>query len=267
MIISFDELKVKLFEFRKNHKEIISNYLSQNILGKKIILIENANGLLFFVYDQEYDIYKSYFMVNGFYSLELLLIKANWNKNSSLEWIYKDKIDIELKKTIDKYGFIEYTRLSKMSFMNDDYIIDIENEELNIKYCNISDAKSLKLIFLHKFNKYSENLPSNIDIEKAIKTQSIIKILDKNSIVCFLWFDSKKVVTELRYLFVDENYRGQGLSKLLMKQYLYLTKQIKKKQLWVLENNEIAIKLYKSFGYSFEDLKDIIFKKEVENEK
>ena len=38
------------------------------------------------------------------------------------------------------------------------------------------------------------------------------------------------------------------ISNKLMNQYLYLTKYIKKKQLCVLEDNNVAINLYKKFG-------------------
>lgn len=265
MIISFDELKVKLFEFRKNHKEIISNYISQDLSNKELTFFENENGLLIFAYEDEYNIYKVYFMVETLEILDNLLVHANWNKNSSLEIIDKNKVDDNLKEIFEKYGFMQFTILQRMSFLtNSEKVIELEN---SIAYCDLIDVQSLKEIFKSKFNKYSENLPSTIEIEKAIESKSIIKITDKEKIIGFLWFDTKKVLTELRYLFVDENYRGQKISKKLMEQYLYLTKDIKKKQLWVLEDNTVAINLYKKFAYEFEVLKDIIFKKEVNNER
>lgn len=261
MIISFDELKVKLFEFRKNHKEVISNYISQDLSNKEIIFFENENGLLTFAYDKEYEVYKMYFMVETLEILDNLLTQSKWNKNSSLEIIDKNEPDNNLKKVFEKYGFIEFTTLQKMSFLGDGKNILEPNE--NIIYCDLQDVEDLIEIFANKFNRYSENLPSKNEIKKAIDAESIIKIIDKQKIIGFLWFDKKKVLTELRYLFIDENYRGQKLSKRLMEQYLYLVKDVKKKQLWVLEDNMVAINLYKKFAYEFEELKDTIFKKEV----
>lgn len=262
MIISFDELKVKLFEFRKKHKKFISNYISQDLSNKEIFFFENENGLLIFAYDTEYKVYKIYFMVETLEILDNLLFQANWNENSSLEIIGKDEVDSNLKKLLEKYAFTQCATLQKMSFLNNSQ----EFLELNesIDYCTLQDVKSLKKTFESKFNKYSENLPSIKEIEKAIEFNSIIKVTDNKKIIGFLWFDKKKVLTELRYLFVDENYRGQRLSKRLMEQYLYLTKNVKKKQLWVLEDNNVAINLYKKFSYKFEELKDTILKKEVD---
>ena len=83
MIISFDELKVKLFEFRKSHKEIIGNYIFQDLSNKELTFFENENGLLIFAYDKEYEVYKMYFMVETLEILDKLLIQSKWNKNSS----------------------------------------------------------------------------------------------------------------------------------------------------------------------------------------
>lgn len=265
MIISFNELKVKLFEFRKNHKEVISNYVSQDLSNKELTFFENENGLLIFAYDNEYYVYKVYFIVETLEILDNLLAHVNWNKNGSLEIIDKNEVNDNLKKIFKKYGFIQFTILQKMSFLSN-FQEFIELTE-SIECCNLEDLENLKKIFKSKFNKYSENLPSTKEIKKAIESKSIIKITDKEKIIGFLWFDMKKVLTELRYLFVDENYRGQKLSKRLMEQYLYLTKDIKKKQLWVLEDNMVAINLYKKFAYEFEELKDTIFKKEVNDER
>lgn len=262
MIISFDELKIKLFEFRKNHKEFIGNYISQDLLNKELTFFENENGLLIFAYDDEYNVYKVYFMVETLESLDNLLFQANWNKNSSLEIIDKNEVNNDLKEIFEKYKFIQFVTLQKMSFLSNSQNIIEPNE--NISYCNLQDLESLKKIFESKFNKYSENLPSMNEIKKAIDCKSIIRMTVKEKIIGFLWFDKKKVLTELRYLFVDENYRGQKLSKRLMEQYLYLAKDVKKKQLWVLLDNEVAINLYNKFSYEFEELKDTIFKKEVE---
>lgn len=265
MIISFDELKIKLFEFRKNHKEIISNYIFHDLSNKELTFFENENGLLIFAYDNEYNVYKVYFMVETLESLNNLLTHANWNKSSSLEIIGKNEVDDNLKDILEKYGFMRFTTLQKMSFLNNGQDVSRLNEGVN--YCNLQDVDNLRKIFNTQFNKYSENLPSAKEIERAIELNSIIKIMDNERIIGFLWFDKKKVLTELRYLFVDKNYRGQKLSKRLMEQYLYLTKDVKKKQLWVLKNNEVAINLYKKYSYEFEELKDTIFRKEVDNEK
>lgn len=228
-------------------------------------IYEINNGLLIFAYDEEYKVYKVYFMVDSLESLDNLLTQAKWNKNSSLEIIDKNEPDKNLKNIFEKYGFIKFTSLQKMSFLSDEQNILESNE--NITYCDLLDIENLIEIFVNKFNKYSENLPSKNEIKKAIESKSIIKIIDKQKIIGFLWFDKKKVLTELRYLFIDENYRGQKLSKRLMEQYLYSVKDVKKKQLWVLEDNKVAINLYKKFGYDFEKLKDTIFKIEVNNER
>ena len=87
-----------------------------------------------------------------------------------------------------------------------------------------SGGRAIFLMFLNNFNKYCDNLPSTKEIENAITKNLIIKKTDNENIIGFLWFDKKQILTELRYLYVNENYRGLKISNKLMNQYLYLTK-------------------------------------------
>lgn len=259
MNILFDDLKVKLFEFRQNNRYIISNYIFQDFSSRKITLYENENGFLIFVYDKEYDIYKVFYMVSSLEALDNLFLKINLNKKYSLEIIDNKEINLELEKILNNKGFEKIATLKRMSFLDNFDLKIVSNR--NIEYCDLYDIKAIKSILKSEFDIYRDSLPSLSEIKIAIEIKSLIKVTDENKILGFLWFDKKKIVTELRYLYIDKEYRGKGLSKELMEQYLHLTNDIKKKQLWVLSSNHKAINLYKKYGYSFEELKDIIFKK------
>ncbi len=255
----FDDLKSKIFEIKRNNTKLISNYYYQDLSNRELTVFSNKNGVLFFAYDNEYNVFKTYFLVDNIFTLNNLLIESNWNENSSLEILNKGTNDFFPKELFEKYEFTKFVTLKKMSFLTNSDIFKKFDDP--IVYCTRKDIKNLKLMFLNNFNKYCDNLPSTKEIENAITKNLIIKKTDNENIIGFLWFDKKQILTELRYLYVNENYRGLKISNKLMNQYLYLTKYIKKKQLWVLEDNNVAINLYKKFGYEFEELKDTIYKK------
>lgn len=259
--MQFSDLRIKISEIKRNENYLLTNYYYKDLSYNELTFFSNKNGLLFFSYDKEYNVYRVYYIVNNLKDLDKLFLQANWNKNSLLEIINKNIIDDALKKIFLKHGFIEFKVLQRMSFLDNNE----KNLELfeDINYCNLKDVENLKEIFKSNFNKYSENLPSTEEIKKTIESKFIIKLVDQEKMIGFLWFDKKQVLTELRYLFIDKNYRGINLSKKLIEQYLYLTKDIKKKQLWVLEDNVVAINLYEKFSYKSEGLKDFIFKKEL----
>jgi ribosomal protein S18 acetylase RimI-like enzyme len=68
-----------------------------------------------------------------------------------------------------------------------------------------------------------------------------------------------RFLSELRYLFVINKYRGLVIGKELLSSCLFNTSKINRKQLWVFENNPSAINLYKKFGCEFDGLVDHIF--------
>lgn len=258
MEILFSKLKPKLIEFKNINSSIITNYIYQDLSEQKIISYYNNSGLLFFLYDEEYDFYKMYFMVSSLDNLDSLLKQIDLSKSISLEIIKKSKVYTnDLKELLIDNGFKEISTLKRMSSLNSYTKLNCLDEAL--RYCDLIDIESLEDIFKNKFNKYSDNLPSKKEIQLAVKNKSIIKFTKQNELIGFLWFHNKTYISELKYLFIEEKYRGQNFSKILIEQYLYLTNNIKKKQLWVLTDNNKAINLYKKYGYSFEGLEDMIF--------
>jgi len=256
--ISYNELKPKLIDFRNNNRSLITNYIYQDLSEQKIVFFYNENGLLFFIHDEDYDFYKMYFMVSSLNELDTLLNQVKLNKCITLELIKKNEtFSCDLKELLAKNSFKDTFVLKRMSTLARYKQLNNLNEV--IQYCSLEDVELLKRIFKNKFNKYSDRLPSKEEIQTAVKSKSIIKLFNNEELMGFLWFLNKTSVSELKYLFIDEKYRGQNLSKVLVDQYLHLTNDIKKKQLWVLSDNKKAISLYKKYGYSFEDLEDIIF--------
>jgi ribosomal protein S18 acetylase RimI-like enzyme len=119
-----------------------------------------------------------------------------------------------------------------------------------------SIGKISKICFISRF------MPEEF-IQKFIQAGfEFLKIENDDNfgnILGFYWNRNMKFLSELRYLFVINKYRGLGIGKELLSSCLFNTSKINRKQLWVLENNPSAINLYKKFGYEFDGLVDHIF--------
>ena len=138
----------------------------------------------------------------------------------------------------------------------------IEQQEAgkDISIAKDKDISSLKKLFEENFDRFTERPPSIGDIESAIQNEDIYCKFDNfGNILGFYWNRNMKFLSELRYLFVINKYRGLGIGKELLSSCLFNTSKINRKQLWVLENNSSAINLYKKFGYEFDGLVDHIF--------
>ena len=155
-------------------------------------------------------------------------------------------------------GFKAYAQLKKMSMINSS--IEQQEADKDITIAKDKDISCLKKLFEENFDRFTERPPSIGDIESAIQNEDIYCKFDNfGNILGFYWNRNMKFLSELRYLFVINKYRGLGIGKELLSSCLFNTSKINRKQLWVLENNPSAINLYKKFGYEFDGLVDHIF--------
>lgn len=259
MKVTYEDLKSIINSFKSSKKVFYTNSFSLNENAESFRFIKNDCGIFFQEYDSLYDVFKSYYLVSNLECLAKLLNEFHIKENSSLELVTNNEIELTAVQQFNQAGFKKYTTLQKMSFL--------ESERTNgslepeVDFCKATDLAFFLDIFNKNFDRYSERLPSENDILIAINNRNILSLREySGNIIGFLWFDHKKVVTELRYLFVSESSRGLGLSKKLMNAYLHFTNHIKKKQLWVLTDNPTAINLYKTFGYEFEKTHNTVFK-------
>lgn len=62
----------------------------------------------------------------------------------------------------------------------------------------------------------------------------------------------------LRYWFTSSKYRNQGVGAKLLKSSLFLAKETKRQILWVISENENAIKRYEHYGFKRELMNDYV---------
>lgn len=253
--ISADELANQLAVFRLENKQLLfSNIYSFDVFEINVLFKRLNESLVFLIKNELFDFYKVYFLTANLDSLKTLLSCVT-NKNCILEFITKDAINVELLYMFEQTGFSQYATLKKMSLLAVNEIV-LNAEAIEIANSIYADA--IHEILVNKFDKYVDRIPSKRILDKAIQDELILVALNNGMVSGFLWFDLKKVVSEIRYLYVCPEFRGKGVSSALMNEYQKKVLTIKKKQLWVLSENNVALNLYHKFGYEFENLSDII---------
>jgi GNAT superfamily N-acetyltransferase len=178
------------------------------------------------------------------------------NKRTISEFVFKSQASELVLKHYKNLGFNVYAHLKKMSLVKED---KVEQPSSLITHCSVDDLGYLRNVFDTKFDHISERYPSDDELISAINNGSFFKFEENGFILGFYWADTKKFLSELRYLFVEEENRGLGISNLLFEHHLLFTQSVKKNQLWVLDNNATARALYEKFGYQYEDLQVLIF--------
>ena len=88
---------------------------------------------------------------------------------------------------------------------------------------------------------------------------SMLVIKDEEKIAGFIIFEIKGFTSYLRYWFVDEKYRNKKVGSQLISKFFDLSGNTKRIIFWVIQSNENAIKRYKHYGFTEENLVDHVF--------
>lgn len=127
------------------------------------------------------------------------------------------------------------------------------------------DFKRLNLEWLEKYN-----LTESHDLEVLDDPQKFV--INKGGCI-FLGMDGDKMIAtaglskendteyELVKMFVDEAYRGQGISKILLERCLEEAKKLQAHKVILYSNSQLktALKLYEKYGFNYVDASNAPF--------
>lgn len=255
-----NEIQQLINDFRKSVKtsEIETNFYGFINKGNQVYILNDHHGVFFLEKCELTKQYCYYFFTNcaGLVNAGFSLPKS---ANYKCEYLVNCAASNSVILHLSNLGFEKYANLRKMSRIN---IVLSLNISVDIKKCEITDLSYLRDVFDNKFDSVSERLPSDSEIIEALNSGNIYKVTDTDKILGFYWADTKKFLSELRYIFIDEDARGRSLGEMLLQHFLVRSSTVKKNQLWVLEGNTPALKLYEKYGFNFERMYDYIFKVE-----
>jgi hypothetical protein len=255
------EKQIDTFRSLTSPVNTITNYFNTPLNCTDVLLFVGCNALFFIARNQSSGLNYYFFLAkSGFLSSS----DIEFPKDERLvaEYIFCSKLNIEVREHFKKGEFQYYANLKKMCLTRKDKYAIISPLSV-IEICDISDLSYLKSKFDRCFDPISERCPSESELITAINKNSIFKYVKQDEILGFYWADSKKFISELRYIFVDENSRGVKVGQSLLEHHIYATIDVKKNQLWVLNNNNVAIRLYEKYGYTFEEMQDLISVRDI----
>jgi GNAT superfamily N-acetyltransferase len=244
--------------FRENNgKLLFHNIYSLDFTAEEVFL-KNLNGsFVFLVKDGVFDFHRVYFATVNLESLsDALLLLEEIRGDYVVDFITANDSNGNLLDILNHSNFVKYVKLKKMSLISNQTVF---RSSENVKLSESKYIDEIYNILVKKFDPFADRIPSRDQVALAIVNRTIFLAFKGECIVGFLWFDVKKVVSELRYLYVDINFRNHGLATALMSAYSKETAFVIKKQLWVSAGNFAAITLYEKIGYKFDCLLDNIF--------
>lgn len=159
-------------------------------------------------------------------------------------------------------GFEIYKHLYRMShvgrIVGNDWHVDPR-----VKYGAKEDAQLVQNIFYSDFDPKAEQLPSIREIEDYVERRQLLVIKDADNICGFLIYELTGVTWYLRYWYTSPEYRNKGIGAGLLRTSLIYGIESKRQILWVIADNENAIKRYEHYGFIMEKMKDYVMLKKI----
>lgn len=154
-------------------------------------------------------------------------------------------------------GFEDYKHLFRMTHVGL-MPVDEWNFDQIVKFATKEDVDALSHELFKGFDPLAEQLPSKQELSDFIDRGEILLVMDKNNVCGFVIFEIVGVTWYLRYWFISSDYRNMGIGSKLLKASLLRGKDTKRQILWVMSNNENAIKRYEHYGFEREIMNDNI---------
>lgn len=259
-VLYYSDLQTIVSNIRSNSTAFITNYYPNEKKDKELIFI----GALFVE-----SIGNTCFVIrqmDGFYKFSYVSTDQESLINS-LSLFIKDRIEIyvtdiigtdiqtkELSIAFKVLGFKQRRALQRMIKVGIDEASRIDTA--NVISAKRNDIPAIQTILLQNFDFLSEQIPSVKELEKFVDDNQIFLYKDKDTIAGLIIFELTDSVFYLRYWYTSNEQRGKGVGSSLYKKVMYISGDIKRQMLWVVSDNENAIKRYEHYGFKLDKLAD-----------
>lgn len=182
--------------------------------------------------------------------------KSNGSRPLVFDIVGRKEQCVPIVKAMEDIGFNVSSLLVRMQRLTSpDYDYpSIEGVSLAVEedLAEISDC-------LHEyFNERLEQIPYEEELLAYIREKHVLIVKDQGRIYGFLIFEKNASTLYLRYWFTRPEYREYKVGSRLLRQFFHEGMSTKRQILWVMEDNDNAVKRYVHYGFADENMYDYI---------
>lgn len=160
---------------------------------------------------------------------------------------------------MQKLNIIGVTHANTLMRMNRVGNMPMCEMDSSVSYANDCDIPWIEQWLHSYFDAKLEQIPLVEELQDYINRHWILQCKIDGDVAGFLIFEKNASTLHLRYWFTHPKYRGQKVGSKLLHRFFFEGKDTKRQILWVLCDNENAIKRYEHYGFISEDMFDYIY--------
>lgn len=259
-ILDFISLQTIVGEIRGKSTSFVTNYYPNEIKDKGLI---NKGQMFYYRNDNVCLVIRQYAGFNDFsfiatspetlgHTLEDFFLSRNGIYVTDLIGLSNQIKPIKL--LFEEKGFTLRRTLQRMIKIGIDADSRIDSDY--IVYPSYEDISKIREILLENFDFLSEQIPSCDELSRYIDKKQIYLYKKDSEIAGMIIFELTPMAFYLRYWFTNPKFRNMGIGSVLYKKVMFDSKNIKRQMLWVVSDNENAIKRYEHYGFKLDSLVD-----------
>ena len=263
-IVSYDQIQMFIKKIRSFKNGFITNfYWDDNKhpfwLESGTFSFKESSECYLMIKDQG-EFINLFYIATGVNALETALKKTPIPKTCSIDVVSKTEISQEVL-LFNKLGFENYRFLYRMSHIGSLPFKDLNNP--NVFPASDDDLKTVRKMLLSHFDPLSEQIPSLYEMRQLGKKNGVLVYKEGNEVCGFTVFEDKGMTWYWRYWFVSENHRNKGIGSAIFDASVMTSLNSKRQILWVIDDNENAIKRHIHYGFKAEQLYNTVLIKKI----
>ena len=128
----------------------------------------------------------------------------------------------------------------------------------DVEFAGPADVAAIAAFLDRLLDPYTDQIPEDDEIREAAARGNLILVRHGESVGGLLMFETMGLTSHLRYWYVDDGARNQGIGACLIRRYFRLCSGSRRFILWVLRDNADAIAKYRHYGFREDALVDRI---------
>jgi ribosomal protein S18 acetylase RimI-like enzyme len=173
------------------------------------------------------------------------------------DYLFKGDCPTETLKAFRESGYEVYRKLYRMS-RTGLFPVDAGEVSPEVQMGKEEDLPVVEALFERDFDPLCEQIPSREELQSFVRGQQLLVLREKDILAGFLVYEMTGKTWYLRYWYTDPAHRNQGVGSKLLRAAVALGGDSTRQILWVLSDNENAIKRYGHFGFTREPMNDYI---------